>query len=673
MAGYKADKTYTQIGHAIQDRVGNVIRTAQLVLKHLDGTTADPANIKGDIIGALGGANPTYSDDDGYVPPFYKHGDYIAQWTAHGDTTQRVIRVPPIFEDFGMVDVTKYSGVDPSGATDSKAGIEAAIIDTAGKFKLFFPPGSYRLDSRINARPGMHLVGCGRMSRIWAGAANTQLIMGHPTIAGSLAPDDVTIEHLWFDGNRSGRSAATDSLLKLGYGGLGGNNLTFRFNWITESPTTSSSLWLDSIVNPKIYGNIIGWGGQDGITTIGLTRGVFANNFIYDSSDDGISFWGNDHCILIGNFIIRPPGTPNAGRCFVLGDADRCVVSGNYMDGGERGNIEINTNAAFNEITGNVLVNAGNRSGTSQWGNGIHYIIPGNFGQGSPDPNYHAEHNNIVGNVIMNPRRHGVLLECESPSTVYHLQHSNVSENIMISDGVGNASFKAGDGCGIHASHSASNVSKIEHMKLAGNMIYGFDAEGIILTGIPSNRITGIDIANNEIYNCGTQASFDSDAIKLDYVSNFKTRNNTGVDTQSGLTSQKGIYIANPQGVAVLSGNDMVGCKTYKVSLNNWEDAANPVIRDNPGFSPWAGKAAVPAGTGWSAVGNGVYKRVIFITFGAPISVAATPKITANAEQDGWFVTVNNILSAGFSANIFSVTGDPGSGASGTIHWQVEV
>lgn len=672
MAGYTAAKRYAQMNHAIQDRVGNVIHKAQLVLKHLDGTSITTDEVKADLLGSVGGTNPSYSDDDGYVSPFYKHGDYLAEWTAHGDTTSRYIRIPPAFEDFAMVDVTKYDGVDETGATDSKAGIDAATAECAGRFKLFFPPGVYRADSRLNIKPGSHWVGCGPWSKIIAGPGNTGTLVGHPTSVGTDPITDVTIDSLLFDGNGPERTVTGQSVVRLGFGGIGGDNVTIRNCFFENAHEDDLNLFTKEITHLRILNNVIFGGGKDGISLHEDGPFLIANNLVIDCGDDGIALWGVTSGAVDGNVIVRSVETSKFGRSIVIGEGSRKVaVTGNYCEGNKRGGIEINADVSYSNIVGNVLVDAGNYDPTTSWGNGIQYQIPGNASGGGP---WVSEHNNIVGNLIINPREHGIHIECESATVVNTMRHVNIADNMIVSDGIGNGAFKSTLGCGIHASHLPTNLSKIEHLSITNNRIFGFDQEGIIVTGIAGNTIRGLTVEGNKIFDSGRQALNDSDAIKLDYVQDFKVRNNTGEDTQTvGGQSQKGLYIAHPAGVAVVAGNDMLRNKTYAFSLNNFDAAANPVIRDNPGFSPWSGRATLAGGTAWTVVGGSVYKRTLVITFGVPIATGASPKIVAVASVDGWFVTISGITSTGFTANVFSAVGDPGSAASGTIHWQAEV
>jgi hypothetical protein len=75
-----------------------------------------------------------------------------------------------------------FSGVDPTGATDSSAGfqnaIHAAIRGTRGR-ELYLPPGDYRIDSTLtiaNVR-GFRLVGSGNTLLRWHGNNSSPLLL----------------------------------------------------------------------------------------------------------------------------------------------------------------------------------------------------------------------------------------------------------------------------------------------------------------------------------------------------------------------------------------------------------------------------------------------------------------------------------------------------------------
>src|SRR5688572_13108854 len=207
--GYAADKTYGQLAHEVRDRKGRVIEGATFTLKNLDGTAASTVkDVLGNILGSAGGGNPAFSDQDGYLPPHYRHGDYIAEWTAYGDTTSRYLRIPPIFEDFGMVDVTKYDNVDPTGVADSYLGIEQAIADCAGRFKLFFPPGNYRIGTRVTLLDDTYLVGAGSMfTRIFGSEGLTGAVLFADAVR-----ENIVIENLTLDGLGAARNSVNPIL-----------------------------------------------------------------------------------------------------------------------------------------------------------------------------------------------------------------------------------------------------------------------------------------------------------------------------------------------------------------------------------------------------------------------------------------------------------------------------
>ncbi len=668
MAGYVAQKSYAQLLSAIQNRVGEVIEDAEFRLKHLDGTDVTPAkNIFGSATGPALGTNPALSDFDGYPNPYYRHGDYIAQWTAFGDVTSRVIRIPPAFEDFGMVDATKYDGIDPTGATDCSAGINQAILECAGKFILFFPPGDYLIAFRCTPVSDTYILGAGpHLTRFisTAGATGAMFFDGGVTPA-----NNVTFDRVCVDGYGVGRSAVNPNLK------FSGNsyNVVVKNSWIINAPvvTSQGGMHIQMESHDSVVENcVVGGGGIDGIWIANTERNRIQNNLIYDTGDDGISMWGAKRANVSGNILSNMNAIAGGrinGRGIVLGETEHCVISNNYIEGWERACIGLDqAGQSFdNQISGNVLAFGGANSNSGTFGNGLLLRLPA--GETA------IERNNITGNLILDPARSGIYILVEGTGGL--VQHFNIHNNMIIDGGTNPNHDNTGRGIRIEST-GAGVTSKIKHTSIAGNYIFGFPSEGIRAVGQASNYLEGIYIDNNHIYDSGDVfTSVDADAIRLDYVDGFSVRNNRGADLQPVGDSQKGCSISHPGvGVVIITNNDFVNSKTYRYNLTEFDNIAYLVFSNNAGFNPLAGRTTIPVGT-WTAIGNGNYKKTQTITYSSGFLVNSAqllPKVTATCSVAGWTAAVTAITDSGFTVDIVASNTDPSGVGSGTLHWRVD-
>ena len=664
--GYDANKTFAQLIDSIQDRKGRAIEGAALQLKHLDGSAVAIAkNIFGNASGSVGGANPTFSDLDGYFPPYYRHGDYIAEWTAHGDTTSRVIRVPPIFEDFAMVDATKYDGIDPTGATDCSAAIDAALADCQGKFTLFFPPGNYKIANRVTLISNTVIKGAGpHLTTFVADDAFT----GAMFFDGAAAIENCFMEDAGFDGRGAARASENPAIKFSGVS----DRCFVRRCWILNAPykiegavdQPGLNIFLESS-NSAITDCIIGGGGGglDGIWLGGARNSIVANNLIYDCGDDGISMWGSTECVIVGNVLsCMAPQPRAAGAGISIGTAKRSTITGNYIEGWERACIRVDQAGVTEEcqITGNILAYGGGNHDATVWGDGILVRC---------EASDYQTNNNIANNVIFDPRECGIRVL--TTGTLGLVTDFNIHSNMIINTRSNPNYTGAGNGILIDTDDSAVTTA-CKRVSIHGNYIKGYPGDGIKVYGSASNPVQMIQIENNKVYDSGTAVPLtEAYAIKLNYVTDFVVRNNFGADVQPIGDSQRGLWINNPAGSGVVSGNDFRQ-NISNISLSGMENLVYMVYRDNIGHVPFSGRYAVPSGA-WTLVSGNVYKKTFTINFGFAINSAAlVPRIVITTTVAGWFASVTAITDSNFTVDLVSTVGDPGSGASGTLHWQAE-
>lgn len=113
--------------------------------------------------------------------------------------------------------VMNFTGIDPTGATNSTAAIQAAAARAcASPIKsLFFPPGTYKLLTPLTlsalACNGLDMWGYPGTVTLLADATNTS----NPRLFNTIRQNGVTVRGLGFDGNTAGGSTSTNSLIAM--------------------------------------------------------------------------------------------------------------------------------------------------------------------------------------------------------------------------------------------------------------------------------------------------------------------------------------------------------------------------------------------------------------------------------------------------------------------------
>lgn len=458
-----------------------------------------------------------------------------------------------------------YPGIDNTGATDTKVSFTNALIEAqANGWAIDLGAGIYRCDTKLNLIDNLYMFGRGpHLTKIIAGPT-------HPGAIFSSSPTAVsncTIRDLALDGGYPARAEEANPYILF----TGSNRLVLDNVHFINPPERYMVLWFSNSTGLRMhncYAKDTKGGPQ---ITDNSSEVVIVGNVFDTQTDDAAACWGSSNVVISGNWMTGRPivgGVVHAGRVVAVGDrAHDIVITGNYMEGSERGNVEIGTGAHHITVSGNLMVNAGSNNDAGIWGDSIRVLSPG-AGWVDPDleEDWVTEHIQITGNVMINPRENGVGLSCTDHAG-NAIRHVNIHDNIIGSDGVGNASFKTTLGRGIHVdipTDQPGDGAKIEYISIKNNTIYGFDREGIGLIGESSNKVTDVDITGNRIYDSGRQAVSDAHAIRVEYCNHLKLRDNTGVDLQTALPggpSQLGIKVKNVSGVIAVRGNDMTRCK----------------------------------------------------------------------------------------------------------------
>lgn len=232
-----------------------------------------------------------------------------------------------------MVSVTDFEGVDSTGATESTAGLVAAI---AAHDNLYWPPGTYLVDTLDNAleptsKSKMHWLGYGATIKAKDGATAS----GNALMLRLLNCSNVVIEGLTFDGNRANRSAFASSSHCIQIND--GDNITLR----------------DVTVKNATYDGIYVRGTTPATESTYPTKILLDNVMVDNAYRNGLSLIGANGVTIRGGRFTNTNGTaPQAGIDIEPNPSDAYLVKNVLIDGTH---FEGNTGTGIT-ITGNVGV-----------------------------------------------------------------------------------------------------------------------------------------------------------------------------------------------------------------------------------------------------------------------------------------------------------------------------
>lgn len=197
--------------------------------------------------------------------------------------------------------VLDYVGVDPTGITDSTAGLQAAINANAGR-SLYFPPGNYKITSPLTILNGLVLYAKPETVNILLGTANMDgIIIGDGTVAGANSSGRTSIIGLAFNPAPGVGTSSSKSAIFVNYSffirledidvyGSDSGNTTRLYNGITLFQTTTWYINNYHCTNVVNYG--LSTGGSPGIANRTVDGYVEKAEF---------TNCGND-CVFIGPY-----------------------------------------------------------------------------------------------------------------------------------------------------------------------------------------------------------------------------------------------------------------------------------------------------------------------------------------------------------------------------------
>ena len=198
-------------------------------------------------------------------------------------------------------------GADPSGRTDSKNAINAAIVYLSGigGGDLFFGPGSFLVSASINLLPNVNLIGSGKLvSRIFTNTPSINIIS-----ASNVNTYGIKIQGLWIYGPAAPPSSTGTGLYIDSTPEFDGHLFLedIRFENLAYGINNGSGTYalFDSLLIKCDFIDIVAVGanfGGSGVTCLGCTFRVCGYGveltYVNAGSVAGVRFYG---CTWIGN------------------------------------------------------------------------------------------------------------------------------------------------------------------------------------------------------------------------------------------------------------------------------------------------------------------------------------------------------------------------------------
>ena len=595
--------------------------------------------------------------------------------------TQRAEPAPTPGSDIPAVSNVKDWGAVGDGVHDDQPNIQACINDSAKAganrgARVYVPPGTYRLatSSRGSAYlltlpSNTFLFGDGPLSILKAdriapaGQDPTEAVIdasGADLGASDAGESNVRIEDLVVDCN--GRSWAHGIRM------VGGATTPCRNCALRRVEVTNLKLPDHNNVQPDSLMRVQDWvngaiedcylhGGQrDGLNLLG-SGVIVSGNVIEDCGDDHLVAKGQGPggITVVGNVVKANTATRGAGIVVAgyatdegVGDiARRVTVTGNVVFGGVRAGITVRANVEDVVVAGNMIMEAGNTSGTARpndvdgpaWGksqgSGVSLDIGGGY-------NGDIKNVTIADNVIAKPRSNGIMFT--HGKSAYTMKEIAVSGNVIVMDEptvpIPNASLvRRGIAiCNFDASDPAGPVVGVQ---IRDNQIVNAKSEGIYAKG---TLIDKLDIHQNTIVDSGTTA-VKAVAIRIASIGSTSIVANRAYDGGAH-TQDAGLAVQDPRGTLIIVGNDFRENPRTISYTGGSAGPSNLRIRDNPGFNPWVGQVVTPGGAwlSFQAFPDGpiYYQKAIPVTFAVPFPVGTHPKVFAQARSPGFSVSVSS-------------------------------
>lgn len=406
----------------------------------------------------------------------------------------RVLNVPgtAVGSEY-YIDVRKY-GATGDGTTDDRAAIQAAINAVAVYGgTVFFPAGYYRITGHLDILSNVTLLGTiGSYITVPTGY-NDMILYAAGTSAAPL--HDIKVKDLTIIGNGTSDTISSNWFFWVTDVEISGVKTIDTAGY---NPIACESCTRATISNCTVDGSH----SADGVSMSGCFYSSIVNCKVYNAFDTGVVFAANCcYCTMVGN-IVRQDGMGLSGAMgMCLADSHKCACVGNTVDGGgvtNRIGIYIfrdgNTNIQSEDITvsGNSVYNTGN--GGIILGDVNRCTVTGNILDkcATGISGWNSNYVSVTGNTVMNSPLNtiGIALNgctyCTVTANVSSDDQSSHTQNYGIYLGDNGATY--------------SNYNNI-----TGNSTYGNVGSQILLSGSLKTDTTAHNKGYNPIGYLGSQ------------------------------------------------------------------------------------------------------------------------------------------------------------------------
>lgn len=357
-----------------------------------------------------------------------------------GDVSAIASSVPVVTKPtIGMHSVMDSTyGATGDGSTNDSAAIQAAInaANTAGGGVVYFPPGVYRIGTRIELKSSVSLLGAGReFTRLRAmSGLTTAVVVG---LSGA-AVSNIAISKLSIDGDYSSTALNLNGLQVT-------NGSTITIDECAVTNVANTGIVLTTCTSCVVTRSRVSYtGGAQAGVGFGVLLSGGTNSKVHDchfSACNGMNIGGNTNALnasIVGN-ICDHTGTP---RTTVSGAGQNPAVSGTLTVVSTSGFPAEGTLTvagivgvvSYTGLTATTFTGCGGASGTAIDGgvarNGYEsigftdgceqWLVKGNRSIDSGDNGISASANRSIveGNIIDSPQFHGIALAGGSNSQV---------------------------------------------------------------------------------------------------------------------------------------------------------------------------------------------------------------------------------------------------------------
>lgn len=329
-------------------------------------------------------------------------------------------------------------GATGNGTTNDSAAIQAAInaANTAGGGVVYFPPGTYRIGTRLELKSGVSLVGAGR-------EYTTLRAMSGLTTAVIVGLSGAAVSNLAIRGLTINADYTTTAINLNGIQVTNGSNVVIDECAVTNVANTG--IVFTACTSCEVTGSRVSYtGGAQAGVGFGVLLSGGTNSKVHDchfAACNGMNIGGNTNALnasIVGN-ICDHTGTP---RTTVSGAGQNPAVSGTLTVVSTAGFPPEGTLTvagvvgvvSYTGLTATTFTGCGGASGTAIDGgvarNGYEsigftdgceqWLVKGNRSIDSGDNGISASANRSVveGNIIDSPQFHGIALAGGSNSQV---------------------------------------------------------------------------------------------------------------------------------------------------------------------------------------------------------------------------------------------------------------